>query len=181
MDTPNFHDERKAAKLSLNELATLTGFSKGHIANVEAGVANPSQRYIEAFNRATGNSDIPLTDQVPINKLVSDLAIKVAEADDLNGHIQLAAVSLKALAKLNTDMLRLISSIAKAQTWVRTRTTTNATYSTNADPNSPEVKILEVLLAHGIREHDELDGSRAKAFNKIIEKVWDMINDETTN
>ena len=169
MDTPNFKLERKAANLSLAQLATLTGFSRSHIANVEAGIVGASQRYIESFNRALGLGTTDLANQVPITKLVQDLAIKAVEANDLNDSVQEAAVKLKQLAKITNDMVLQMNTIAKAQIQTHAQTKDTQTQTSMDDPID---KIVQIIMLEWIKDHPNDINEKADSFNKIVEQAW---------
>lgn len=85
-NTPiNYRQMRINSKLSLQEVATLTGYSRGHVHNVETGVASPSEKYTQAFLRCMGQPNQPHADtRASKAKLLNELYTQLTKAEDLN-------------------------------------------------------------------------------------------------
>lgn len=184
----DFKADRYKAKLSLAELAKATGFSKGHVANVEAGTATPSTRYMEAFNRAVGNAQEALENQVPLTKLVSDLAVQAAQADELNQIIQDNTQRMRQLAKINSTIIQAVNAIARTQA-VSTQPTlpTQLTTPVNVFQASERVQleaqqdikdtIMAVLKKWGIDKATEVNNkAKRDLIRQLISDVLDDIS-----
>jgi transcriptional regulator with XRE-family HTH domain len=107
---------RLASGLSLSEIAKRTGYSKGHISNVELGVSGPSHAYHEAFMRIVdpANNTVASAEK-PMMKLLSELSMANSEIANLAAAHKVATDKANQLAKSSTRIIELVSAIVSRQ------------------------------------------------------------------
>lgn len=111
----DYRSLRNKAGLSLNDVATRTGFSKSQVVKVESGEISPSVRYQEAFLRALELNDTPLEDQQPITRLVHELGARQGKAKAIIADIKPALQKTGDLIQTLNAMIDLVDTIAKHQ------------------------------------------------------------------
>jgi transcriptional regulator with XRE-family HTH domain len=110
MNAQEFRTIRHNEKLSLSDVARLTGYSKGHVANVESGKADASLQYTETFLRAVGHSH---TGHVPTIKLMADLSTQAARSQQLQEEILDTTAKFKELSRTNGRMISQVLDIIR--------------------------------------------------------------------
>lgn len=95
-------EERKARKLSQQELADAIGTDTGHISRIENGKTQPSIAKIKAIADALGVSLAALFADVPVKK----------PADD-GWSVKMATILRDVSPKKRTKVLRVLKSIAE--------------------------------------------------------------------
>lgn len=111
----DFKSLRQQSGLSLNQLATRTGYSKSYVVKVEGSEFAPSARYREAFQRAINQAEKPLDQQIPITKLVQELGAKNAKNKSILADVKPALLKLKDFTDIATSIVELADSIASQQ------------------------------------------------------------------
>lgn len=107
----DFQAARIEAGISINQLSTLTRYSKSHICNVQNGSAKPSIEYIKAFDAALANPnqlagsnpDMPIRAR-SAERAKRDLAIKSGQLSSELEVIAQFADKLKSLQRLTKDI-----------------------------------------------------------------------------
>ena len=95
----DFKLERNRAGLSVSQLASITGYAKSTIHNVQNGTSKPSAEYIKAFKRAISQ---PNTDTINVSgrkastiRVQRDIALRAQRLQELNDHLQESVGKLK--------------------------------------------------------------------------------------
>lgn len=116
----DFKGMRYAAGLSLNDVAKRTGYSRSHVANVEAGTTGASRAYEEVFQRAVSNDNNQLlanldtvTTQQVINKTYRDLERLILKASHHTQSLTTAMEAARNSQKTYDSILEIMQVIVK--------------------------------------------------------------------